>query len=414
MISLVEALQYRCLKYSSQKLEKFHILVGPNGSGKSTFLDVITFIRDIVSEGPTRAIQKRAPCHRDMIWLREGSTVELAIESEIPDKVREKLSRKGDTICRYEISLSEDSKTGLFGLFGETLWLKPREIVRFKQPSLYLSSTQLPDSLMTRGVHRNWKKIINKIKGGNDNFYAETKGFDHAFKLGFQKSALGNLPEDEEKFPVAMWFRHFLQEEIHILSLRGEFLRESSPPRLSRGFLPDGSNLPWVINDLYIKDERKFDKWIAHIQKALPDIETIKTLERPQDRHRYLVICYRNGLEVPSWLVSKGTLRMLALTLLAYLPEVYGTYLIEEPEAGIHPGAVETVFQSLSSINNAQILFSTHSSVILNAATPHNLLCFARADDGATDIITGTLQPDLKEWKDETSLDALCAKGILG
>ena len=42
--------------------------------------------------------------------------------------------------------------------------------------------------------------------------------------------------------------------------------------------------------------------------------------KRPEDGHRYLVVHYRNGFEAPSWLVSDGTLRFLALTLLAYLP----------------------------------------------------------------------------------------------
>ena len=43
MITLVEALNYRCLRYVHRPLKPFHVLVGPNASGKSTFLDVIGF-----------------------------------------------------------------------------------------------------------------------------------------------------------------------------------------------------------------------------------------------------------------------------------------------------------------------------------------------------------------------------------
>lgn len=39
MITLIEALNYRCLRYISRPLESFHVLVGPNASGKTTFLD---------------------------------------------------------------------------------------------------------------------------------------------------------------------------------------------------------------------------------------------------------------------------------------------------------------------------------------------------------------------------------------
>ena len=65
---------------------------------------------------------------------------------------------------------------------------------------------------------------------------------------------------------------------------------------------------------------------------------------------RYLVILYANGARVPSWLASDGTSRLLALTIPAYLRNLEGVFLVEEPENGIHPRAIETVIQSLSSI----------------------------------------------------------------
>jgi hypothetical protein len=64
-------------------------------------------------------------------------------------------------------------------------------------------------------------------------------------------------------------------------------------------------------------------------------------------------------------MASDGALRLLALTLPAYLNDFQGVYLVEEPENGIHPRAVETLFQSLSSVYDAQMLLATHSPVIL-------------------------------------------------
>jgi predicted ATPase len=48
MISLIEALNFRCLRYIRQPLGPFHILVGPNASGKTTFLDVVAFLGQLV------------------------------------------------------------------------------------------------------------------------------------------------------------------------------------------------------------------------------------------------------------------------------------------------------------------------------------------------------------------------------
>jgi predicted ATPase len=67
MITLVEALNYRCLHYIRQPLSGFQVLVGPNASGKTTFLDVIGFLGDLVSEGLVKAIENRTRNFQDMI-----------------------------------------------------------------------------------------------------------------------------------------------------------------------------------------------------------------------------------------------------------------------------------------------------------------------------------------------------------
>ncbi len=85
----------------------------------------------------------------------------------------------------------------------------------------------------------------------------------------------------------------------------------------------------------------------------------------------------------------------MALTLLAYAPMVSGVYLIEEPENGIHPRAVENAFQSLSSVYDAQVLAATHSPILLSLAEPRQILCFARNREGATDIVRGDEHPAL-------------------
>ena len=112
-------------------------------------------------------------------------------------------------------------------------------------------------------------------------------------------------------------------------------------------------------------------------------------------------------------MVSDGTLRLLALTLPAYLPELGGMYLIEEPENGIHPRAVETMFQSLSSVYDAQILLATHSPVILSVVKLNQVLCFAKTADGATDIVQGHQHPALRQWRGETNLGVLFASGVM-
>ncbi len=51
MIHLIEAKNFRSLKYINQEIENFHVLVGANASGKTTFLDIVNFISEIVRLG---------------------------------------------------------------------------------------------------------------------------------------------------------------------------------------------------------------------------------------------------------------------------------------------------------------------------------------------------------------------------
>lgn len=421
MISCIEALGYRCLKYVRQDLLPFQVLVGPNASGKSAFLDVLAFMSDLVFLGPSEAISSRAPDVHDLVWMRQGDRFELAVQVKLPADRRKRLKNGIYAGARYELAVGQSGEAEELEILDETFWLTtegggPSGLT--PQRTLFPQPLPAPATIVHpagKKAPRGRKKVVNKVaESGNDYFSSETSGWNNLFRLGPQKSALANLPEDETKFPIATWFKELLMVGVRTLALNSEKMRQPSPPRGPKFFLPDGSNLPWVVDVLAKKHRQRFGEWINHVRTALPDLENIRTVERTEDRHRYLVLEFESGLKVPSWLISDGTLRLLALTLLAYLPDVEGVFLIEEPENGIHPRAVETAFQSLSSVYNAQVLLATHSPVVLSIAKPDQVLCFAKTSDGATDIVRGPEHPQLREWKGETDLGTLFASGVLG
>jgi predicted ATPase len=422
MITLIEAKNFRCLRYIKQRLGRFHVLVGPNASGKTTFLDVISFLGQLVSDGLEAAVSERTENFQDLVWERRGDDFELAIEVMIPGERRSMLRDKEFDTIRYEVAIELDKEGGEVVIRSEKVTLKRENkhtAEEEEQRELFPKSQLQPDTIITPKRTPGCRTVVNKVPGGNDNFYSEVhlesgKGWTPAFKLGSKKSALGNLPEDESKFPVSTWFKQFLAGGIQQFILNSLLIRKASPPGYGRGFRSDGSNLPWIVADLRKNYPEKVEEWVCHLQTALPDLEDIRTVERADDKHRYLMFCYRGGLEVPSWMASDGTLRLLALTLPAYLPSLKGVYLIEEPENGIHPRAVETAFQSLSSVYNTQILLATHSPVILSMVKADEVLCFAKTEEGATDIVMGSNHPNLRDWKEETNLGTLFAGGVLG
>jgi len=146
---------------------------------------------------------------------------------------------------------------------------------------------------------------------------------------------------------------------------------------------------------------------LGHLQTILEDLEDVAVGEREEDRSRYLILTYRSGLKVPAWLLSDGTLRLLALTLIAYLPQRDRIFLIEEPENGVHPRAIEAVFQSLTSVYEGQVFLATHSPLITALAQPEQLLIFGQTPNGATDVVRGPDHPALRAWRKEVPLETL-------
>jgi len=425
MIRLIEALNYRCLRYVRQPLEEFQILIGPNASGKTTFLDVVGFLSDLLSKGLDEAITERSTDIHDLFFLRQGDRFELAVELQVPkDRVSRLQEEQPLSFIRYEIAIGIDASTGEYHIMDEQVILlrklsKPKETE--EQRTLFPAPPEPPTTIMHgRSVGSGKKRTVRKVYAGNDNFYSEIEtrkgkgGWAPSIRLGPRKSALANMPEDESRFPISIWLRETLINGTQKLMLNSLALRQSSRPGQGRLFKPDGSNLPWVIEGLRETDTGRYGQWIEHLRTALPDIEDVITVELPDTKHRFLQIVYRGGLKVPSWTASDGTLRMLALPLPAFLPDFKGIYLIEEPENGIHPMAMETVYQALRSVYNAQILLATHSPVILSCATPKEVLCFKKDDRGATDVVSGRDHPALRTWQDNLNLSDLYASGVLG
>jgi predicted ATPase len=388
MFRRIEANDYRCLKEVSQPLKSFEILVGPNASGKSTFLDVVAFLGDFVRDGLENAVAVRTTNFHDLVWGREGTVFTLAVEAPIPKEIRGSTNfLSGAHTIRYELSTLLDTET-------ETLQVR----------------TELAE--LRSGSEPGTPIIIRT--GPRVQFRSESVPAEHYKRDQQHKSysSLTGIPSDSS-LPTAAWLRELLREGIQTVVLDTRELQKSSPPGRGDTKRITGGTLARSVAQLSDKDPARFRDWIAHIRTALPDVETVRTVLKEEDKHRYVMVHYKNGVQVPSWMVSEGTLRLLALTILAYLPDFRGVYLVEEPENCVHPTALETIYQSLSSVYDAQVLVATHSPMLLNMASPDQILCFSKTAEGA-EIVRGSDHPALQEWRREVSLGTLAASGILG
>ena len=302
MIRRIQALNYGCLRHVDLALDQFHVLVGPNASGKSTLFDVVSFLGDMVREGVEVAVEKRTDNFQDLVWGRPSKrpAFELAVEFEIPEDLKQRLPQdKGFEIFRYEARIGELESSVTINT--ERALLMPKHDTEPRRPSLFPLPMPPVKTILIGGYRRGARSILSKSSEGKDNFSIEVspqsgKGWAVSISFGSHRSALGNLPESPEKFPVATRVKRMLETQVTRLFLDSRKMRQSSPPVLRRkGFSPDGSNLPWAIANLQVTDPEGYSEWLAHVRTTLPDIESINIVDRPDNRHAHLVSCHASS-----------------------------------------------------------------------------------------------------------------------
>lgn len=391
-------------------LGPFHVLVGPNGVGKSTFLDSIDFVRDCFIHGVSGAVELRhVSDFRDLTWMRRGEIINITLKIDLSRHN----SRLSDYINVYHIEIEQNELLGA--------------VVRREYLSKIAKqvSSEFPQN-SEKGLPQNSENTKILISSNaKDNIHIigrdDSTIFDR-FNFGYAKPALMLIPQDVEMYFTSNAVRDFLLQGIRPIHLNNSGMQLPCPATRSVKMELDGTNLARVVGTQFSKKKglgpfwakpgSVIARWVEHLRYALPDLETIGWARRQADNAEYLLLRYQNGLEAPSWVLSDGTLRMMALTLPAFLPPDPAVYMVEEPENGVHPKALEIILRSLSSVPGAQVLLATHSPLVVQQCGVKSLLCFSR-DERGTHITPGPEHPMLKEWDGTPDLGTVFAAGVL-
>ena len=392
VLARVEIENFGPIRAAQVDLGVFVVIIGRNATGKSTFLDTVSFVADCLESSIEAAIRARAAQFEDLLWSRQGDSFRIALEFDVR---AERRVNQAHTRARYELEIGEVPGSGI-ALRHEQLWLKPDDPAK---------------AILNEKPPRGWMRVLSSKATGQAFFKAETGAWKSTFNIGNRKLALSQLPEDRFRFPVTVRLQAMLTRRVQKLALRAEAMTQACSPLAHPEFHVSGSNLPLVVRNLKQADDERFAEWLSHVQEALGDITDIRVVEREEDRHLYLKVKYKGGLELPAWRLSDGTLRVLALTLIPFCFREDAIFLIEEPENGIHPQAIEAVHEVLSDPTGIQVLVATHSPVFVGIARPDQLLCFSRKQ-GQTHIIAGSEHPMLREWRDDLDLGTLFAADL--
>ncbi|MGW1780445.1 methylation-associated defense system AAA family ATPase MAD3 [Streptomyces sp. NPDC002143] len=440
MITRIEAYNYRCFENLAVDLSGFHVLAGANGSGKSTLLDIPVLLGELMraeriedaflqpsprTGRPPRAQSLAEPAHRG----RPGG-FGFALEAGLPTEVTEVIAEATrdprlplPTHLRYELHLAPLDEGRGIAIAGEYLVLFPEDHPVRPVPGERAFEDPDEKKVTGRGGSRRvrwvweeeWRPVIARTGGPVARFTSEIGGQPPlSWQSPQSRLALDTVPFDEAQFPAALWFRGLLREGTLAYSPDWAALRQAAQPagrtpRLDAG----GRNTPWLALRLQREDKELYDAWVDLVRIALPQIEEIDVAERADDLHAYFRVTYAGGHQVTSSGLSDGTLRVFALTLLAFAPDPPALLVTEEPENGIYPQAIQIVMQALQAVRDSQVLVATQSPLVLaNVELSEVLATRVDHDTGAVTVVRGDRHPRLADWRGDLDLGTLFATGV--
>ena len=113
--------------------------------------------------------------------------------------------------------------------------------------------------------------------------------------------------------------------------------------------------------------------------------------------------------------LSDGTLRFICLaTLLMQPPELLpDTVLLDEPELGLHPYAINMLADMLKQVaEEKQVLVAAQSVELLNCFKPEDVVVAERQDDAT--VLKRLDTEELKDWLEDYTLGELWKRNIFG
>lgn len=333
-------------------LKRLSLLVGPNGAGKSNFIQVFELLGEII-RGELELSVGRAG----------GASTLLHSTGHLAERIVIKAAFASNG---YEIALVPTDDDALI-FESEIPWF--HDDSRFPAP------------------------------------YFEPLGAGH------RESRLSTSPK-----PVARWVLHRMSPwfvyHFHDTS-RTAPVKRKGDINDNDVLRNDASNLAAFLYRLQETDKSSYDRIVDAVRNVAPFFEDFQL--RPDRLNADRIQLEWRQRSSKSYFgpnaLSDGTLRFICIATLLLQPNPPSLILLDEPELGLHPYAINIVAEMLEACSE-QIIVSTQSVTLLNRLDISDVLV-AEQIDGATKLS----RPDLgalEAWLGEYGLGELWEKNLMG
>lgn len=360
MIEQVIIKNYKSIQDLKLPLKQINVLIGSNGVGKSNFISFFELVKSIY----------------------EQNLGKFTIEKGGIDNLLYQGRQKSEKIS----GLLDFNNTNAFYFH-----IKPTQSTKgyIEESGDYFNSKST-DKNYKEWSHRYWDKAVEEsiIRESNE------------WRADYIKKYL-------ESFTVY----HF-----HDTSSTSP-MRSSCNINDNENLKRNGSNLAAYLYKLSKTDEKSFYLIEATVRSIAPYFKRFKLRENPNIPNTIQLEweevdsdMYLNGFSF-----SDGTLRFIALTTLLLQPNTPKVIIIDEPELGLHPVAINKLAALVKKASKtSQIIISTQSTNVVNCFNVDDIITVDR--ENCQSVFKHLSEQNLSIWLDnyEYSISDLWEKNIIG
>ena len=394
---------YRNFDDLSVRLNDFNLLVGANASGKSNFVQAFQFLRDIVNHGLEDAISRQGGVE----YLRN-----IKIAKSLP--LLFQVVMRGDTTWwwfpfdrdNFNVTIHEiDYEFSL--KFGK----KGYEYAVDRDRMTLTYSREDPAEKFSVSFFNRDGKLETESTDPDESalFFAgmpifrESSGAEEKTLL-IEEPLVGLNVQ-----PALDWL-----SKIGIYDFDPKLPKRATPISGPSELTTDGSNLAIVLNKV-LSDEESKRGFLNLSRDLLPFLRGVD-VEKVADKSIFFKLRekYAEKADLPAFLISDGTINMMALIIALYFQEKRLS-IIEEPERNIHPhliSKVMTMFREAS--KKKQIIATTHNPEMVKQADLEHILLVKRDGRGFSKITKPADSEQIRIFlENEMGLDDLLVQNLL-